>query len=502
MAQTFAQLVKGIAAINAPANSLTIDSSGRVGLGTSSPNTKLSVVGTVGSLAEAIRVNSTAATQSGNSGLWLAGNQSTSHYNWLIASQYNVNAALEITPSTATDGSTFSTPTAVFTQTGRVGIGTTSPSAPLHLSTGATAASALFASTDTTAYSATSFLSSARLRITGGSATSAYNGITFGNNSNAEGFIGFVQNSSGYNDFVIQSYAGSYSEKLRVTSAGNVGIGTTSPAQALSVVGNIIADGSAASQYVASSKAGVTSTYLMTDANGGNIQTDGAWPIRFTINSTERARIDSSGRLLVGTTTPQGTSPHLIQTPQTGTANGANIAGFTIGNSAGEYPSAGYNVRFTGSTTTYQYNGTDYAVMIRYGQSSGRIETFTAASGTGGNTISFTPGPYVANNGGSWTSSSDERLKTDLVPIEDGLNKVATLRSVIGRFKTDEPEKKRAFLIAQDVQKVLPEAVDTVDPNSLGLSYTETIPLLVAALKEAKERIEQLEAKVAVFEGV
>jgi hypothetical protein len=314
---------------------------------------------------------------------------------------------------------------------------------------------------------------------------------------------------------------------MYINSSGSVGINTTSPGARLDILGTTpslhVGDNTGGApdyrgysldfsrrQQTGGINLTASSPSVFLDLYaGGSAANLGDWngQIRFFTGGNneygiERARIDNSGRLLVGTTTPQGTSPHLIQTPQTGTANGANIAGFTIGNSAGEYPSAGYNVRFTGSTTTYQYNGTDYAVMIRYGQSSGRIETFTAASGTGGNTISFTPGPYVANNGGSWTSSSDERLKTDLVPIEDGLNKVATLRSVIGRFKTDEPEKKRAFLIAQDVQKVLPEAVDTVDPNSLGLSYTETIPLLVAALKEAKERIEQLEAKVAVFEGV
>jgi len=121
----------------------------------------------------------------------------------------------------------------VLDSSGRVGIGTSSPSSPFHLSTGSTGASALFASTDTTAYAAGSFLANARLRIQGSSATGAYNGIGFGNNSNAEGFIGFVQNVSGYGDFVVQSYAGSYGEKLRVTSAGNVGIGTTSPSSLL-----------------------------------------------------------------------------------------------------------------------------------------------------------------------------------------------------------------------------------------------------------------------------
>jgi len=118
---------------------LRITSAGLVGIGTSSPSTRLSVVGSVTGLANgAIRTNTTGGTQSANSGLWLCGNQATTHYNWLIASQYNVGGALEITPSTAVDGATFSTPTAVFTQTGRVGIGTTSVDANslLHVSGG------------------------------------------------------------------------------------------------------------------------------------------------------------------------------------------------------------------------------------------------------------------------------------------------------------------------------------------------------------------------------
>ena len=111
-----------------------IDSSGRVGIGTGAPNNALSIVGTGSQLANSsIRINSTAGTQSANSGLWITGNQSTSHYNWLIGSQYNVGSAFEITPSTAVDGATFTTPALLVTQTGRVGIGTTSPTTLLDV---------------------------------------------------------------------------------------------------------------------------------------------------------------------------------------------------------------------------------------------------------------------------------------------------------------------------------------------------------------------------------
>jgi hypothetical protein len=105
-------------------------------------------------------------------------------------------------------------------------------------------------------------------------------------------------------------------------------------------------------------------------------------------------------------------------------------------------------------------------------------------------------GVYLASGGVAWIANSDERLKTDLVPIEDAINKVNSLRSVIGRYKTDKEGTKRAFLIAQDLIKVLPEVVTTDEKTGdLGVSYSEVIPLLVAAIKELKAEIEELKNK-------
>ena len=106
--------------------------------------------------------------------------------------------------------------------------------------------------------------------------------------------------------------------------------------------------------------------------------------------------------------------------------------------------------------------------------------------------MSVTGGVYLASGGTSWTSASDERVKDIIEPITDGLNKVNSLRSVIGKYKTDEEGIRRSFLIAQDVQAVLPEAVDASNPDELGVNYTEVIPLLVAAIKELKAEIDLL----------
>jgi len=115
-----------------------------------------------------------------------------------------------------------------------------------------------------------------------------------------------------------------------------------------------------------------------------------------------------------------------------------------------------------------------------------------------------TGGVYLASGGTSWVSMSDERTKENLVPIENGLTKVCSLRSVIGNFISDETKKKTPFLIAQDVQAVLPEAISTTmvkddetNTQYLGVSYTDVIPLLVASIKELKQIVDTQAAEIA-----
>jgi len=107
-----------------------------------------------------------------------------------------------------------------------------------------------------------------------------------------------------------------------------------------------------------------------------------------------------------------------------------------------------------------------------------------------------TGGVYLASGGTSWTAVSDERTKDIIEPITDALAKVSTLRTVIGKYKTDAEDRRRVFLIAQDVQAVLPEAVTvgTDELNTIGLSYADTIPLLVAAIKELKAEFDAYKA--------
>ena len=153
----------------------------------------------------------------------------------------------------------------------------------------------------------------------------------------------------------------------------------------------------------------------------------------------------------------------------------------------GNAPAAGNGAYINGLS-----NGTNAWAIGSYRAVVGGTATwFTCANSGGG-------GVYL--NGASatsWTVVSDETRKVIIEPITDAANKVSTLRAVIGRLKTDDETVRRPYLIAQDVQAVLPEAVTEAEDKEgavLGLSYTEVIPLLVAAIKELKAEIDTLKA--------
>jgi len=99
------------------------------------------------------------------------------------------------------------------------------------------------------------------------------------------------------------------------------------------------------------------------------------------------------------------------------------------------------------------------------------------------------------------TTVSDERLKENIQPIEDALNKVNQLKGCTFTYTPDG--KQSAGLIAQEVEKVLPSAVTEKElPLKQGdgkeykvLQYDQTIGLLVEAIKELTAKVEELEGK-------
>lgn len=93
--------------------------------------------------------------------------------------------------------------------------------------------------------------------------------------------------------------------------------------------------------------------------------------------------------------------------------------------------------------------------------------------------------------------TSDRRLKKDINDIPYGLNSILKLHPVSFKWKKGN-QNVNLGLIAQDVQKVIPEVVDIGDDKdkTLGLNYSELIPVLISAIKEQQKEIEELEKKV------
>lgn len=127
---------------------------------------------------------------------------------------------------------------------------------------------------------------------------------------------------------------------------------------------------------------------------------------------------------------------------------------------------------------------------------------FSMAQSTGAGAIGSTATErlYVANGGTSWTAASDETVKDITGEFVGALDQVAKSRTVRGAYKYD-PDTKHSFLIAQDWQDYLPEAISLDKNGKLGLSYVETIPVAFAAIKELDAMVKDLTARLAALEA-
>jgi hypothetical protein len=303
-------------------------------------------------------------------------------------------------------------------------------------------------------------------------------------------------------------------EAMRIDSSGNMGLGTTSPSVRLHV--STSGAGVQDVQWLNNSQAvgtnvGSRLVFTGTSSNNGLAAIDGAFAGATTADGgymafntravtsgalTERMRIDSSGKVLIGTTSQ-------IQGGLLSVKGAANYDGVVVidnGTTTG------------GGILRICQNGVVSGIFATTGSqlgTTGRDIAIVAETGLGIYTYTNggTAGPYVASGGTSWTNSSDERLKNITNNISNALDKVNQLRAVEFTWKNDDTNKPQVGLIAQDVEKVLPQAVNKSALNKgdlteyLGVQYTDIIPLLVASIKELKATVDAQAARIAALEA-
>jgi hypothetical protein len=94
------------------------------------------------------------------------------------------------------------------------------------------------------------------------------------------------------------------------------------------------------------------------------------------------------------------------------------------------------------------------------------------------------------------TAYSDARVKSNITTIEKALDKVLQLRGVSYQRIDMESDKTHIGVIAQEIQKILPEVVSENDKGHLSVAYGNIVGILIEAIKEQQLQIEELKAKI------
>jgi len=263
---------------------------------------------------------------------------------------------------------------------------------------------------------------------------------------------------------------------MTLTSGRYVGIGTQTPAYSLDVLSGAqysarFNSSAAQGGFVAWANSGTAYGYIgnayhiVTGGSSGDMAMAATANMVFSTGGslTERMRITSGGNVGIGTT-----APSIKLSVAQDITNDGDIAN-------GQFMVCGATTNLKRMVLGYDTNGEGYGYIESAYKDS--AWTYTALQPTSGNVIigsSAIPsyklqvnGSAAKPGGGSWSDSSDARLKKDVKTIENALDKINKLNPV--NFEWINPEEHHnqnniSGFIAQEIKEVFPDFINEVNP--------------------------------------
>lgn len=300
---------------------------------------------------------------------------------------------------------------------------------------------------------------------------------------------------------------GDNTDLLTVTDAGKVGIGTTAPDYNLTVSG-------AVSSYM-NIKDGTRNILMGVDAGGASISVLSAHNLLFKTSNVEKMRImDSTGYVGIGTTAPanmltvKGNGTGVVNIGTNGCLG--NFSGISLNGSSMSGSCGTYNILSSPDQTLIFNRPTFGAILFRENNATQMmIASSTGYVGIGTTSptqkLHVVGDAYKSVGGTSWAATSDARLKNVDGSYQRGLDAVEKLSPVYFHYKSDNPlglssDEQNVGLIAQDVKKVIPEAIGIDNQGYFTLHSDPILWAMLNSIKELKAENDALKARVEALE--